>query len=113
MANVWTTDVEGVRLGDNLEGFTIEGRDGKVGKVDHVNYAGTCLTAALGGLLKKERHVIPAGAVKEIDFDTETVYVTVTRDEVGASPNYDPHSGVDENCEAKVEEYYTQLLARR
>ena len=112
MSNIWTTRMEGVALNDNLVGFSVEGKDGTIGKVDHVNYAGTCITVATGGLLKKTKHLIPAQAVEEVDLDTRTLQVALTSDQVSGSPEYDPRLGIDENCEAQVEEYYGGILNR-
>jgi hypothetical protein len=112
MSNIWTSQTEGIALTDELIGFTVEGRDGTIGKVDHVNYAGTCLTVATGGLLKKTKHVIPARAIEEIDLDSQTMQVALTTDEVSGSPEYDQHVGIDEACESLVEEYYGPILNR-
>jgi hypothetical protein len=112
MRDIWTTQAEGATLTDDLVGFAVEGRDSTIGKVIHVNYAGTCVTVATGGLFKKAKHVIPARAIQEIDLDTQTIRVSLTTKEVADSPDYDDHVGVDENCEAQVEEYYTNILDR-
>ena len=103
---------EGVTIDSSLVGFTVMGRDGKVGKVTHVNYAGTCLTVAMGGLLKKAHHVVPAAAIEAIDLDTKTIDVALTRPQVAKAPEYDEHVGVDEDCEARMEQYYAALLRK-
>ena len=60
-----------------------------IGKIDHVNYTGTCLSIETGGLLKKARHLIPATAIRSIDLDDETIDVTMTAEEVEQAPVYD------------------------
>jgi stress response protein YsnF len=40
------------------------------------------------------------------------VQVDLTKDDVAGSPEYDERLGIDENCEAKVEEYYGGILSR-
>jgi hypothetical protein len=112
MADIWTTQAGGISLSDELVGCTVEGKDGTIGKIDHVNYAGTCITVATGGLLKKTKHVIPARAIEDVDLDTQTLQVALTTDEVSGSPEYDQHVGIDENCESLVEEYYGPILNR-
>jgi hypothetical protein len=112
MSDIWTTQSEGIALNDDLIGFAVEGKDGTIGKIDHVNYSGTCVTVATGGLLKKTKHVIPARAIEEVDLDTQTLQVALTTDEVTGSPEYDQHVGIDENCEAAVEKYYGGILDR-
>lgn len=110
MTDLWTSANQDVRLGDELVGFTVEGRDGTIGKIDHVNFTGTCISVAVG-MLKKKTHVIPAAAVDAVDLDSETVVVRLTKDEVTGGPELDPHLGVDEACEARIQEYYGELLA--
>jgi stress response protein YsnF len=83
MSSIWSTQSEGMTLDD-----------------------------VATGLLKKTKHVIPARAVREIDLDTETVQVDLTKDDVADSPEYDERLGIDENCEAKVEEYLGGILNR-
>jgi hypothetical protein len=111
-SNIWTAQTEGIALNEDLVDYSVEGKDGTIGKVDHVNYAGTCITVTTGGLLKKTKHVIPARAIQEINLDEQSVHVALTTDEVSASPEYDEQLGIDENCEAKVEEYYGGILSR-
>jgi hypothetical protein len=113
MEDVWTNRTEGVTIDNSLVGFTVVGRDGKVvGKVTHVNYAGTCLTVAMGGLLKKTHHLVPAASIEAIDLDTQTIDVALTRPQVEKAPEYDEHVGVDEDCEARMEQYYAALFRK-
>ena len=112
MQDVWTSRVEGVAVDESLAGFRVVGRDDTIGKVDRVNYTGTCLSVATGGLLKKTRHLIPAAAIESIDLDSEIIDVALTTDQVAGAPEYDEVEGIDENCEARIEQYYADLLAR-
>lgn len=112
MEDVSTDRREGVTIDNSLVGFTLTSRDGKLGTVTNVNYAGTCLTVATGGLLKKTHHLVPAAAIEAIDLDTKTIDVALTRPQVANAPEYDEHVGVDEDCEARMEQYYAALLRR-
>ena len=111
MQNVWTSRVEGIAIDQSLIGFTVVGRDDTIGKVDHVNYAGTCLSVGTGGLLKKTRHLIPVAAIESIDLDSEIVNVALTTEQIAEAPEYDERVGIDEDCEARIEQYYADLLA--
>jgi hypothetical protein len=109
--DLWTARSGVSPLSDELVGLTVEGRDGTIGKVDHVSYEGTCVIVSTGRLLGK-KYVIPAWAVERIDPDGEVV-VDLTKDEVEGSPEYDDHAGFDEDCESRVGAYYEDLMATR
>jgi hypothetical protein len=105
--------VQGVAVDDTLVGFTATNGGDDIGKVDHVNYTGTCLSIETGGLLSKMRHLIPATAIRSIDLDDETISVTMTAEEVEGAPVYtDAEHGIDDETESLVEQYYESLPPR-
>ena len=109
---VWTSR-EGVDLlGDEIVGFSVEGRDGTLGKVDHVTYEKTCVVISTSRLLGKQ-YVIPAGSVEQVDLDTQAIFVDLSKEEVESSPEYDTHLGFDEDCESKTGAYYADVLSKR
>jgi hypothetical protein len=110
--DVWTSREGVASLADEMVGFTVEGRDGSIGKVDHVSFGGTCVVVSTGRILG-HKYVIPASAVEQIDLDTETVVVDLTKDDVESSPEYDEAIGLDDDCEARVGDHYRDLAARR
>lgn len=112
MQDVWTSRVEGVAVDESLAGFRVVGRDDTIGKVDRVNYTGTCLAVLTGGLLSKTRRLVPAASIEAIDLDSEIIQVALTTEQVAGAPEYDDHIGIDEDCEARIEEYYADLLAQ-
>ena len=111
MQEVRTSSGQGVAVDDTLVGFTVMSGDDDIGKIDHVNYTGTCLSIQTGGLLSKTRHLIPATAIRSVDLDDETMHVTMTAEEVEQAPAYDEH-GIDDETESLVERYYESLPPR-
>jgi hypothetical protein len=109
--DVWTSREGIVPLSDEMKGFEVEGRDGSLGKVDHVSYTGSCVIVKAGRILGK-KHVIPASTVERIDLDEKTIVVDVTQDEIESSPEYDDTVGFDDDCEKRVGAYYTDLPRR-
>ncbi len=107
----WTSR-EGVMLGDELVGYDVEGRDGRIGKVDHVTYEKTCVVVSTSRLFGKQ-YVIPANSLERVDTEGRTIFVDLSKDEVENSPEYDDHLGFDEDCEAKTGTYYADVLAKR
>ena len=102
-----------VAVNDTLVGFTVMSGDDEIGKIDHVNYTGTCLSIQTGPLLKTTTHLIPATAIRSIDLDDETIHVTITAEEVeqAPAPEYND-DGIDGETEALVEQYYKSLPPR-
>jgi hypothetical protein len=109
---LWTPR-QGVALGDELVGYDVEGRDGKVGKVDHVAYEKTCVIVSTSRLFGGKQYVIPASSVQRIDAEGQAIFVDLSKEEVENSPEYDDQLGFDEDCEAKTGAYYADVLARR
>jgi hypothetical protein len=101
-----------VGIDSKLEGFRVVHGGDHIGKVDHVNYTGTCVSVQTGGLLKKTRRLIPSSAIRSIDLDSETIDVALTADEVGEAPEFDDHLGIDDECETRVAAYYEGLPPR-
>ncbi len=110
-ADVWTSR-EGVTLGDELVGYDVEGRDGKVGKAERVTYTKSCVIVSTSRLFGK-RYVIPASSVERVDTEDQTIFVDLSKEEVENSPEYDDHLGFDEDCQGKTGRYYAEVLARR
>jgi hypothetical protein len=111
MQEARTSSGQGVAVNDTLVGFTVVSGGDDIGKIDHVNYTGTCLSIQTGGLLNKTRHLIPATAIRSVDLDDETIHVTMTAEEIEQAPAYDER-GIDDETEALVEQYYESLPPR-
>jgi hypothetical protein len=95
-------------LDADLDGFTVEARDGELGEVESATgEAGTgYLVVHCGGRLFGRSVPVPGGAVEEVDLDTETVFVSLTRAEVEAAPVFDADRAEDESYRAALADYY-------
>ncbi len=112
MSDVWTARPGVAPINDDLVGFDVQGRDGAIGRVDHVNYSGSCVVVAIGRFRGK-KHVVPAWAIEAIDAEGKTVRVDLDREAVEGSPEYDDILGLDDDCETRVGAYYEDLAATR
>jgi hypothetical protein len=110
--DVWTPREGTVPLSDEMKGFDIEGPDGKMGKVDHVSYTGSCVIVTTGRILGK-KYVVPASSVERVDLEEKTIVVDLNQDEIDSSPEYDDKLGFDDDCEKRVGAYYTDLRSSR
>ena len=96
--------------GVDLGGFTVEGRDGPLGRVDRasndlrVDY----LVVEGGDWLSRRRVLVPAGTVERVDHLERTVHVDRTRDQIKNSPEYDPATFHTAEYRDQVGAYYTQ-----
>lgn len=97
-------------LGDDVAGFAVEARDGRVGKIDRVNYEKTCMVVRTRRWPFLRRHLVPASAVASVDRERRVVYVRTNKRDILNGPAYDDVAGVDEEQEADAEGYYARCL---
>ncbi|TML03311.1 MAG: PRC-barrel domain containing protein, partial [Actinobacteria bacterium] len=59
----------------DLSGFTAEARDGKIGKVDEATHeaGGSFIVVDTGPWIFGKKVMLPAGTIRDIDPDTETI----------------------------------------
>ena len=75
----------------NLSGLSVEAIDGSIGKVDEAtsDVGSSYLVVDTGPWIFGKKVLLPAGVLRDIDFDTETVFVNRTKDEIKNAPEYD------------------------
>jgi hypothetical protein len=81
--STWTTSA--------LEGFKVEAMDGSIGKIDEASYevGAGYLVVDTGPWIFGKKVMLPAGVIRDVDFDTETVYVDRSKDEIKNAPEFD------------------------
>ena len=79
----WTTS--------GLTGFDVEAVDGGIGKIDESSdEAGAgYVVVDTGPWIFGKKVLLPAGVIRDIDFDTETVFVDRSKDEIKNAPEFD------------------------
>ena len=107
-----TTPRQRSDLSDELVDYHVEGKDGTVGRVQHVTYDGSCLVVRTGRLFGNS-HVVPALAVQTIDPAKKKIHLDLTVDDVKGAPEYDSHLGYDEDCQSRAEAHYGPILLNR
>jgi hypothetical protein len=104
---VWTyRETAGTQV--DLTGYKVEARDGDIGKVDKSsNDVGSAyIVVDTGPWIFGKTVMIPAGIVREIDPDTQTVFVDRTKDEIKNSPKFDEDSYDDPAYRDSLGSYY-------
>ena len=96
--------------GLDLIGYSVEATDGGVGKIDDAtNEVGSSYIVVDTGPWIFGKHVLlPAGVIDRVDPESETVYVSRSKDEIKNAPEWDDERGVDETYRSEVGSYYTQ-----
>jgi hypothetical protein len=98
-----------------IEGFEVEARDGSIGKIDEAtdDVGRACVVVDTGPWIFGRKVVIPAGAIDQIDLNTNKVRVAMTKDQIKDSPEFDPNHGWrDEKYHARLDAYYGKDMRR-
>jgi hypothetical protein len=101
--DLWTYRPDAA-LDTDLSGFAVEARDGELGEAERSTP--DSIIVHCGGRLFGHSVLVPAGAVEDVDLDTETVFLSLTKDEVEAAPAFDADRADDEAYRAALADYY-------
>jgi hypothetical protein len=82
----------------DIVGFGVEALDGSIGKVDESTYdAGSAYVVVdTGPWIFGKKVMLPAGVVRNVDVDNETVYVDRTKEQIKDAPEFDESFATDE-----------------
>jgi hypothetical protein len=96
----------------DLPGYKVEARDGSIGKIDEAsNEVGSSfIVVDTGPWILGKKVMIPAGAIRDVDLDTETVFVDRTKDEIKNAPEYDESLYSDLAYRDKLGTYYSDRM---
>jgi hypothetical protein len=105
---IWTFTVAAPPNVD-LTGFKVEARDGSLGKVDEATHeaGGSFIVVDTGPLIFGKKVMLPAGVIRDIDPDTETIFVDLTKDEIKNAPEFDEKTYRDQSYRDELGQYYT------
>jgi hypothetical protein len=94
----------------DLTGFKVEARDGDIGKVDEATHeaGGSFIVLDTGPWIFGKKVMLPAGVIGNIDLDTETVFVALTKDEIKNAPEFDEKRYRDQSYRNELGDYYSR-----
>jgi hypothetical protein len=109
---MWTFNVRtpGVDLTNlDLTGFKVEARDGGIGKVDEATHeaGGSYAVVDTGPWIFGKKVMLPAGVIRDVDLDTETIFVDLTKDEIKDAPEFDKERYRSEGYRSELAGYYS------
>jgi hypothetical protein len=104
---IWTFSAVAAPTVD-LTGFKVEARDGGIGKVDEstTEAGGSFIVVDTGPWIFGKKVMIPAGLISDIDLDTETVFVSLTKDEIKNAPEFDEKRYREQDYRNELGSYY-------
>jgi PRC-barrel domain len=105
--NVWVYR-ETLWTQNDLTGFSVEALDGSIGKVDEAsNDVGVSyLVVDTGPWIFGKKVLLPAGVVRDVDLDTQTVFVNRSKDEIKNAPEFDQDRYRDDAYRQDLSGYY-------
>ena len=106
-SGVWTYR-ETAWMQADLTGYKVEATDGGIGKIDEAtNDVGAArIVVDTGPWILGKKVMIPAGVVRDVDPDSETVFVSKTKDEIKNAPEYDADKYNDPMYRDQLGSYY-------
>ena len=92
----------------DLTGFSVEALDGSIGKIDEVSneVGGSYLVVDTGPWIFGKKVMLPAGVVRDVDLDTQTVFVNRSKDEIKNAPEFDQDRYHDDAYRQDLGGYY-------
>jgi hypothetical protein len=108
-ADLWTFSTSPSLRAAELTGFSVEARDGGIGKIDEAtDEAGRGhLIVDTGPWIFGKKVMLPAGVVERVDLDSETVFVNRSKDEIKNAPEFNADAIVDdEQYRSRLGGYY-------
>lgn len=105
--DIWTATVATPPNVD-LTGFSVDARDGSIGKVDEATNeaGGSFIVVDTGPWIFGKKIMLPAGVTRDIDPDTETIFVNLTKDEIKSAPEFDEKTFREQSYRDELGQYY-------
>ncbi|HEX9381530.1 MAG TPA: hypothetical protein VF891_08510 [Gaiellaceae bacterium] len=105
--DLWTYSSTALSQRD-LSGFSVEALDGGIGKVDDATYdvGESFIVVDTGPWIFGKKVMLPAGVIRDLDLDTETVFVNRTKDQIKDAPEFDEKRSRDPGYRDELAGYY-------
>jgi hypothetical protein len=105
--DLWTYRDQTI-LGTDLTDFSVEALDGSIGKIDDANFdvGGSFIVVNTGPWIFGRKVALPAGVIKDVDPDTQTVFVNRTKEQIKNAPEFDESRFGDEAYRSELAGHY-------
>src|SRR6187431_768645 len=87
-----------------LERYGVEASDGSIGKIDEATneVGGSYIVVDTGPWIFGKKVRLPAGVISRVDHDDEKVYVSLSKDQIKDSPEFDEATYRDDAYRSSV-----------
>jgi hypothetical protein len=91
-----------------LDGFSVEARGGSIGKIDEAtdDVGASFVVVDTGPWLFGKKVMLPASIIERVDYDNETVYVSVTTERIKNAPAFEASTYRDTDYRSRLSSYY-------
>ena len=92
----------------DLTGFNVEAVDGGIGKIDEATYEANAgyVVVDTGPWIFGKKVLLPAGVIRDVDLDSEKVFVDRSKDEIKNAPEFDESGYREPAYRERVGGYY-------
>jgi hypothetical protein len=96
----------------DVTGFKVEASDGDIGKVDEATseVGDAFIVVDTGPWIFGKKVMLPAGVIRDVDLDTETVFVDRTKDEIKNAPKFDEKTYRNPAYRDELGDYYSRRM---
>ena len=111
MTETWNYRDDSWSTGGDFIGYDVEATDGSIGKIDAKSdeASSAYIVVDTGFWIFGKKRLIPAGAVTSVDHENQTVWVSMTKDEIKNAPDYD-ESSYDDTTRTSHGDYYDRFI---
>jgi hypothetical protein len=94
----------------DLTGFQVEAKDGSIGKIDEatIETGSSYIVVDTGPWIFGKKVMLPAGVIRDVELDTETVFVDLTKDEIKNAPELDEKTYRGDTYRSELGDYYSR-----
>jgi hypothetical protein len=92
----------------DLAGYDVEATDGSIGEIDEATYevGSAYLVVDTGPWIFGTKVLLPAGVVKLVDTENETVHVNRTKEQIKSAPEFHPETYREDAYRSEIGDYY-------
>ena len=108
MTSLWEYEVSVSRPERDVVGYDVEATDGSIGTIDEASNraASSYLVVDTGFWIFGKKRLIPAGVITRVDDEEQKVFVSMTKDQIKAAPDFDEQRKADDDYYESSASYY-------
>ena len=93
MTSLWDYRTDTGLVPGDFDGYSVEATDGGIGKIDESSreVGQAYLVVDTGFWIFGKKRLIPAGVVERVDHAAEKVFVSLSKDQIKAAPDFEDH----------------------